>query len=222
MQTVKRQILARLRRSGPGRAFVAKDFLDIASRGSIDMALSGLVRENAIRRVRRGLYDLPKTNPDLGGALSPDIDQTARALARRYRWTIVPEGAWAANLLGLSTQVPAKVVYLTDGPNQKVPIGRRTIHFKHARPHVLGKEQGTSALVIQALRYIGIKRMDDALILRLRALLSETDKRRLLKATRFGVDWIYEAALKIAGESPLEQNRPTRCRRTSRGLRRNR
>lgn len=164
------------------------------------MALSGLVRENAIRRVRRGLYDLPKTNPDLGGALSPDIDQTARALARRYRWTIVPEGAWAANLLGLSTQVPAKIIYQSDGPNQKVPIGRRTIHFKHARPHILGKEQGTCALVIQALRYIGKKRIDDALILRLRSLLSDADKRRLLKATRFGVDWIYEAAQKIAGE----------------------
>jgi hypothetical protein len=109
------------------------------------MALSGLVRAKAIRRVRRGLYDL---------------------LARHYRWTIVPEGAWAANLLGLSTQVPAKIVYHSDGPNQKVPIGRRTIHFKHARPHILGKQQGTPTLVIQALRYIGKKRIEDALILR--------------------------------------------------------
>ena len=165
------------------------------------MALSALVRENVIRRVRRGLYDLPKTNPDLGGALSPDIDQTAQALARRYRWTIVPEGAWAANLLGLSTQVPAKITYLSDGPNQKVPIGRRTIYFKHARPNVLGKEKGTSALVIQALRYLGKKRIDQALISRLRSLLSEADKRRLVKATRFGVDWIYKAAQKIAEES---------------------
>jgi len=165
------------------------------------MALSVLVRESVIRRVRRGLYDLPKTNPDLGGALSPDIDQTAQALARRHRWTVVPEGAWAANLIGLSTQVPAKIIYLSDGPNQKVPIGRRAIYFKHARPNVLGKEKGTSALVIQALRYLGKKRIDQALISRLRSLLSEADKQRLLKATRFGVDWIYKAAQKIAEES---------------------
>jgi Family of unknown function (DUF6088) len=201
MQTIKKQILARVKRLGPGRAFVAKDFLDLASRGSIDMALSALVRENVIRRVRRGLYDLPKTNPDLGGALSPDIDQTAQALARRYRWTIVPEGTWAANLLGLSTQVPAKIIYLSDGPNQKVSIGRRTISFKHARPNVLGKEKGTSALVIQALRYLGKKRIDQTLISRLHSLLSEADKQRLLKATRFGVDWIYKAAQKIVEES---------------------
>ncbi len=201
LQTDRNKIIARIRRFRPGRAFVAKDFLDIATRGSIDMTLSALLRDKAIRRVRRGLYDVPKVNPQLGGALSPDIDQIARTLARRYRWTIVPEGAWAANLLGISTQVPAKIVYLSDGPNQKVLVGRRTVYFKHARPHALGKEQGISALAIQALRSIGKKRLDDNLILRLRGLLSDAEKRRLLKATRFGVDWIYEAAQRIAGKS---------------------
>jgi hypothetical protein len=177
---------------------MAKDFLDIASRGTVDMTFSALLRDRVIRRVRRGLYDVPKVNPDLGGTLSPDIDQAARALARRHRWTIVPEGAWAANLLGLSTQVPAKIIYLSDGPNQKVQLGRRTIHFKHARPHILGQEQGMTALVIQALRYIGKQGLDDALIRRLRSLLPEAEKRRLVKAARFGVDWIYETSKKVA------------------------
>ncbi len=102
MQTMKKKILDRIRRFEPGRAFMAKDFLDIASRGTIDVTLSALIQDHTIRRVRRGLYDIPKVNPDLGGTLSPDIDQAARALARRYRWTIVPEGAWAANILGVS------------------------------------------------------------------------------------------------------------------------
>lgn len=198
MQTMKNRILDRIRRFEPGRAFMAKDFLDIASRGTVDMTFSALLRDRVIRRVRRGLYDVPKVNPDLGGTLSPDIDQAARALARRHRWTIVPEGAWAANLLGLSTQVPAKIIYLSDGPNQKVQLGRRTIHFKHARPHILGQEQGMTALVIQALRYIGKQGLDDALIRRLRSLLPEAEKRRLVKAARFGVDWIYETSKKVA------------------------
>jgi hypothetical protein len=198
MQTMKNRILGRIRRFQAGRMFTAKDFLDIASRGTVDVTLSALLRDHVIRRVRRGLYDVPKVNPDLGGRLSPDIDQAARTLARRHRWTIVPEGAWAANLLGLSTQVPAKIIYLSDGPNQKIQLGRRTIHFKHARPHTLGQEQGMTALVIQALRYIGKERLDDALIRRLRSLLPETEKRRLVKAARFGVDWIYETAKKVA------------------------
>lgn len=201
-QTMKNHILDRIGRSEAGRAFMAKDFLDIASRGTIDMALSSLVREGKIRRIRRGLYDVPKSNPALGGVLSPDIDQTARALARRHRWTIVPQGAWAANLLGLSTQVPAKIVYLSDGPNKKIQLGKRTLNFRHARPHVLGEQAGLSALVVQALRYIGKEHLDERLILRLQTLLSDADKRRLIKATRFGVEWIYETAKKIA-EKPV-------------------
>jgi hypothetical protein len=198
-QTMKKQLLGRIRRFEPGRAFIAKDFLDIASRGTTDMTLSSLVRDGKVRRIRRGLYDVPRSNPGLGNVLSPDIDQTARALARRYRWTIVPEGAWAANLVGLSTQVPAKTVYLSDGPNKKVQLGRRALHFKHARPHVLGEQEGMCALVVQALRYIGKKRLDERPISRLRTILSDAEKRRLIKATRFGVEWIYETAKKIAG-----------------------
>jgi hypothetical protein len=202
MKTMKQQILERIEHLGSGKAFMAKDFLDIASRGTIDMALSSLVREGTIRRVRRGLYDSPKVNPSLGGTLSPDIDESARALARRHRWKIVPEGAWAANLLGLSTQVPAKIVYLSDGPSKKIPLGRRAIYFKHARPQALAGEEGKPALVVQALRYLGKEEVDKAVILRLRSILSDAEQRKLIKATRFGVDWIYEMANKIAEKSP--------------------
>ncbi len=199
MKTMKEQILNRIEHLGVGKAFMAKDFLDIASRGTIDMALSSLVREGAIRRVRRGLYDSPKMNQSLGGALSPDIDESARALASRHRWNIVAEGTWAANLLGLSTKVPAKIIYLSDGPSKNVLVGRRTIYFKHARPQALAGEEGKSVLVVQAL---GKEEVDKAVIARLRSVLSEADRRKLVRATRFGIDWIYETAKTIA-EKPL-------------------
>jgi Family of unknown function (DUF6088) len=201
MQTMQDQILKRIERLGPGNAFSAKDFLDIATRGSIDMALGSLVRKGTIRRIRRGLYDRPKTNPALGGKLSPDIDEAARAIARRQRWTIVPEGAWAANLLGLSTQVPAKIIYLTDGPSKEVEIGRRSIHFKHARPKAMAGLEGKVALVVQALRHLGKESVGTREIETLRAKLSPKEKRRLLKDMRFSVDWIYEIARQIAEKS---------------------
>ena len=201
MQTMRDQIISRIERRGAGRAFTPKDFLDIASRGTIDMALTGLTRNGTIRRVGRGLYDMPKVNPALGGKLSPDIDEAARALARKQRWKIVPEGVWAANLLGLSPQVPAKITYLTDGPNSEVPIGRRTIHFKHARPSSIAGREGKLALVIQALRHLGKKGVGSREIETLRAALSSAEKRKLLKDTRFGADWIYEVAKRIAEES---------------------
>ncbi|MBI5282816.1 MAG: hypothetical protein HY858_14120 [Candidatus Solibacter usitatus] len=197
MQTMRDQIVARIEGLPKGEAFSAKDFLDIASRGTIDVALASLARSGAIRRVRRGLYDVPRVNPALGGELSPDIDSAAQAIARRQRWKIIPDGAWAANLLGLSTQVPAKIVYLTDGPSKAVPIGRRTIHLKHAGPKTMAGLEGKSALVVQALRYMGKEGVGHQEIKKLRALLSPAEKRNLFRDTRFGVDWIYEAAKRV-------------------------
>jgi len=92
MQTMRDQILARIRRFGKGKAFSAKDFLDIASRGTIDMAIGGLTRMGKIRRIRRGLYDMPRINEALGGKLSPDVDEAARAIAR-HRSLRVPRVA---------------------------------------------------------------------------------------------------------------------------------
>jgi len=99
MQTMSDQLVAKISRLEHGKAFSAKDFLDIASRRLIDITLARLVRAGKIRRVRRGLYDNPKVNSALGGQLSPDLDEVAHAIARSQRWKIIPEGAWAANLL---------------------------------------------------------------------------------------------------------------------------
>jgi len=198
METMRNQIVARIERLGDGKAFSAKDFLDVASRTTIDVTLAELAQDGTIRRIRRGLYDRPRVNPALGGKLSPDIDEAARAIARRQRWKIVPEGAWAANLLGLSTQVPSKIIYLTDGPNHEVPIGRRSIFFKHARPKALAGLEGKIALVVQALRHLGKDKVGEPEIATLRAKLSPAERKKLVKDTRFGVDWIYEVSNRIA------------------------
>ena len=128
------------------------------------------------------------------------MDQAAQALARKFLWTILPEGSLAANQLGLSRQVPAKLVYLSDGPTKKVRVGNRTIHFKHARPKQLSAANRMSGLVIQALRYLGRVDLDDEVIERLRERLSSEEKAALLEDARYGTDWIYEVAQKIASE----------------------
>lgn len=196
-QTMKEKIWTRMQRMGAGIPFTAKDFLDIATRGTIDMTITALAREGKIRRIRRGLYELPRFSPLLGKEILPDIDKTAQALARRFRWKITPAGAWAANLLGLSTQVPARTIYLSDGPSKTIPVGHLNIEFKHARPQSIADASGKSALVIQALRYLGPENVDAKARLRLKRELSDAEKRQLLKATRHGVEWIYEVAKEI-------------------------
>src|SRR6266567_9084283 len=124
-QSIDSRILARIHGRGRGSVFVPSDFLDLGSREAIDLVLHRLARKGTIRRLARGVYDLPKQHAVLG-PLSPSADTIARALAGRDRTRFQPAGAYAANTLGLSDQVPARAVFLTDGPSRTVKIGSMT------------------------------------------------------------------------------------------------
>ena len=201
MASNKDKIIARILRWGGGAAFTPKDFLDLASRGTVDMTLAVLLSDGTIRRLVRGLYDYPRQSRLLETPAAADLDEVARALARRYRWRIIPEGALAANMLGLSTQVPARSVYISDGPAKTIKIGRQTIRFKNARPKETGVASVRSGTVIQALRHLGRRAVDQRIIGKLRRLLSDDEKRDLVLDARQSADWIYAAARDIAGES---------------------
>jgi len=197
VQSVKDKVLARIYGHGKGWCFSQKDFLGISSRNDVDKALSLLTKEGCIRRIHHGLYDYPKYSDLLKTVLSPDVDQVAQAIARKHGWRIQPTGAIAANLLGVSEQVPAKVVYLSDGHSKEVKIGKATIRFKHSEPKDLNVKNRKSALVIQALRYVGQSMVEGHIISRIRVQLSETDRRELLKDARYGTDWVFEVVKKI-------------------------
>ena len=112
---------------------VPGDFLDLGSREAVDLALHRLAQKGTIRRLARGVYDFPKQHPVLG-LFSPSADAVAKALAGRDRTRLQPAGAYAANALGLSEQVPAKAVFLTDGPSRTVKIGPTTIQLRRTTP----------------------------------------------------------------------------------------
>ncbi len=199
MESVREKILKRVWRRGRGYAFSSKDFLSVGTRASVDKALSDLVRQEKIRRVARGLYDYPRVNEMLGGELSPDTDQVAQAVARKHGQTIVASGAWAANVLGLTTQVPARVVYFTEGPPRQFVVGKQEIEFRRVAPSSLrGAGNALSSLVVQALRHLGCDRVDRDVVNRLRQRLTDTDRRRLLTDARYAADWVYEAVKRIA------------------------
>jgi len=200
MASDKDKIIARMRGWGHGAAFTPKDFLDLAARGTVDMTLAVLLADGTIRRLARGLYDYPRYSEMLGQLTAPRLDQVAQALARRYRWTIIPYGPLAANLLGLSTQVPARAVYISDGPTRTIAIGKQKILFKNARPKEAGVASVRSGTVIQALRHLGRCAVDSTVIRRLQRVLSAKDKRTLVRDAKQSADWIYAAACAIAGE----------------------
>ena len=127
--SIDAKILSAIHSRGKGAVFVPADFLEFGSREAIDIALHRLTNKGTIRRLTRGVYYFPKTHAALG-LLSPSAEAVAKALAGRDYTRLQPAGAFAANALGLSEQVPAKIVFLTDGPSRTVKIGPTTIQLR--------------------------------------------------------------------------------------------
>ena len=132
--------------------------------------------------------------------MSPDIDQIARALARKFRWRIQPSGATALNLLGLSTQVPARAVYLSDGPDKSFEIGNTTLAFEHTALKEAGFKLGESGLIVQALKSLGQERITSEVISKIRTWLPASLRSRILTDTRTATGWVYSVIQQIAQE----------------------
>jgi hypothetical protein len=190
----------RIKRKGRGWVFVPRDFLDLGSRGSVDQTLRRLQGTGRIRRLARGLYDYPKQHRRFGD-LSPSLDSMAQALARSTGSKIQVAGAHSANMLGLSSQVPAVAIYITDGPSRKVVVGNQVITFKHAAPRSLSGAGTTAGSVYQALRFLGRDGVMSDTIQNLRNTLSPGDKAQLLRLQPDLPAWMRPAVDRIAEDA---------------------
>lgn len=148
---------------GDGRVFCANDFSDYASRGNIDVILHRLAKDGIIRKLGYGLYDLPRKSAILGD-LSPAVNDIIKAYARRTGHVFVLDPLNAANTLGLTTQVPSQLRYLTNGKSHTMVICGIDIHFIHAAPKNLAGANSSAALFVQAMRYFGKSGMTDDLL----------------------------------------------------------
>lgn len=200
MQAIEDKIVSRIYGRGRGWAFSANDFSAGFRRGTIDWVLYKLVDAGTIRRVCRGVYDYPKYSDLLQQELSPDFDQVAQAFARKFNWRIQPAGDAALNLLGLSTQVPGRLVYLSDGPNRKYEISHYALEFKKSALKDVGFKYRESGLMVQALKALGPERIDDSVIATLRKQLDETVCKRVVKDTVTATGWVYETIKRVCGE----------------------
>lgn len=195
MQAIEQKILSRIYGRGRGWAFTKTDFVAGFGEANIHQALSTLARAGRIRRVCRGVYDYPRYSDLLGQNLSPDIDQVAGALARKFNWRIQPSGEAALNLLGLSTQVPGRWVYLSDGPSREYSVGeegRQVLVFRKAPLKDAGFKYRESGLLVQALKALGKERADALVIDALRRWLDPKLRHVILNDTRAVSGWILQ------------------------------
>lgn len=196
--SITKKILSHINKHGEGYVFTPVDLLSFGTPHSIGMALLRLERKKKIRRLAHGLYDLPKKHQTLGD-LTPSPDVIAAALARRDCIQIQPSGAYAANLLRLSDQVPAKIIYLSNASPRIIKIGNQTIQFLKSSMRRMTTAGRISGLVFEALRYIGKKNTTEEKIDVLRELLSEQDRYQLNEDLKFAPIWMHKIIHSIVG-----------------------
>jgi len=188
-QSIDGKVLSSIYGHKRGWVFSPSDFKGLGSRDAIASALKRYKQSGVIRQLARSLYDYPKQHPQLG-LLHPLVDDIAKALSGRDASRLQPSGAYAANLLGLSTQVPMRVVYLTDGMSRTVKVGEREIILKRTTPKNMATAGRISGLVIQALRYFGKDHVDDLVVNKLDQRLDAVACNQLMKDIRYAPEWI--------------------------------
>ena len=199
---ILKQVRTRIEHAPPGDIFIPADFSDLAEARRITMCLSRLHEDGTLEKVKRGVYMKPRYSQLLNRSVPPREDAVAKAIARNYGWTIVPCGDTALNMLGLSTQIPAVWLYVSDGPYKTYETDGVRFQFKHTdRKNELISVSATTALLIQALRALGKDNIDSQTIAHLSGKLSSAEKRQILQESRYITAWIYETIKKICGGS---------------------
>lgn len=194
--SIKDRVRKRIAEQGRGYCFTTLHFLDLGPEASIHKALSELLKEKMIRRLSQGVYDYPKIHEVLG-MIPADLKQVAKIIAEKNGLQIQPAGAYAANLVGLSSQVPGRAVFLTAGYSKKVKIGNQVIIFKKAALKVMAAAGTREGILIQALRNIGKDHIDQHARSIIKNYLRDSREREIKENIRFAPQWIRRLVFDI-------------------------
>jgi len=189
MESIDDKVLNKIGKARRGTLYFADDFITYGTAKAVAKALERLAEKGKIARVARGIYARLEEDKILG-TVKPSTEVIAEAIRRRDKAKIIPTGAMAMNALGLSTQVPINVVYLTNGTARKIHLGRRTIVFKKTAPKNLATIGKISGLVIQALKEIGKDKVTDAEIDIILKQLKIEEPYRLEQDIKLAPEWI--------------------------------
>jgi hypothetical protein len=197
VDSIDAAILDRIRTGPKDHVWIPQDFLDLGSRAAVDNALSRNCKSGIINRAGRGLYHVPRNHPALG-SLGPSYDAMQDLVHRKAGGDVYPTGAHAANVLGLSDQVPMRSWHLTTGPSRCIRSGKSEIVLRHISPRFVSTKNPKSSQVILALRWIGKRAVDDDVVTKLRRNLSPADRAALPADAACAPAWIADIFHRIA------------------------
>ena len=187
--SIEKQVKKTITNYKTGKIFFPSDFSKIGSSTAIRQALNRLEDAKFLLRLAHGIYLYPKKHP-LFGVLYPTIEEVAIAIAKRDKARIIPTGIQALNKLGLSTQVPMNIVYLTDGSSRSIKINNGSIKFKKASPKLLSVKSDKIILIIQALKELGQENINSKIKEKIERLLFTVDKELLIHDIKLAPQWI--------------------------------
>ncbi len=199
--SIESAVFSRIKRWGRGSVVLPANFLDLGSRQAVGIALHRLEKAKTIRRLARGVYDYPIEDPLLG-ELSPTIEAITKALTQRDQMKLQPSGAYALNLLGLSEQVPAKIVFLTEGESRTLKIGPMTIQLRRTTPRNMATAGRLTGLIIQSFRSLGKDHVTQARIDKLKSNIPSKRRKDLLKDLALAPAWMHPIFHEIAESRP--------------------
>lgn len=203
--SVLKQIENILKKKKPGEILFILDFLEISDYDTVRKSLQRLTEKEVLIRLSKGIYYYPKYDKLLG-LVYPSAEQIGNAIAKRDKARIIPTGSYAMYRLGLTTQVPMNVVYLTDGSARKVQIGKQTIVFKKTSPKNLSAKNQLSNLIIQGLRAIGKENVTQSHIIKIKKIIVDGNEMNDLHNDILHAPvWIQKIVLKILTEIENEQ-----------------
>ena len=195
-QSIENKVLEHLKYRQRGKIYFTNDFATLGTSESIRKSLSNLVKKDILIRLTQGIYLYPKIDKELG-VLYPSVDDVCRAIAKRDKARIEPTGVFALHSLGLSTQIPVNVVYLTDGIPRKIKYGNRTIKFKKTAPKNLAMKGKISSLVIAALKQIGKENVSQEVELQLTKALKKESVENVKHDAQLAPVWISKLIFQL-------------------------
>ena len=194
--TIDKDILNRLNEQNIS-VFTINDIIDLGSYDNLRKILERKTKSGTLRRLITGVYEIPKYNKTFNMIAPPSIDEIAKALARNFNWDIYPSGNYALNILGISTQIPSKYIYISSGPNRKYEYEGNIIFFKHATLKETNSFSYITNIVIQAFKELGKDNITDEIIKLIRQKFSSDEINLICEEAKKTTIWIYQNILRL-------------------------
>lgn len=200
MQSIHNQIEEQIKSSKKGRILFTSDFTEYGAAENVKKVLLRLEKKELLIRLAHGIYLYPKKDKELG-TLYPSTEEIAIAIANRDKARIISTGIHALQQLGISSQIPMNIVYLTDGAPRKIKVGKRTITFKKTTPKNLIIKDKILNNVVQALKELGKENIDDNVKDKIKKALKRIPIENIKEDSNAAPVWVREQIMKLINEN---------------------